>query len=306
MNNWTLPGNTLIMGLSSFCGARCLMCPFEEYHMKNNNMSFDLFKKCVDEGAEHGLKYIDTCLMGDSLLDPGLLEKVSYVKRKYPWIKLYASSQGMSADPRLVCGNIDTLHLSIYGTTKDVYESVHRGGVNYERAMDNIERILSFPKNKRPYLILTFLILPENENQLDEWIDKWEPLADEIIVWKPHNWAGLFDTGCVMDYGSARSCQRPIGGPLTVWVNGDVTVCCFSWDKSMVIGNAYNQSLEEIYYSERREEIIRIHMNGSFHECGLSCASCDQIMNRDDALVYSNKGRVTGQAIVSEEFVVKF
>ena len=306
MDNWILPGKTLIMGLSSYCGARCLMCPFEQYNNNNRSMSFDLFKKCVDEGSKHGLEYIDTCLMGDSLLDPGLDEKIAYTKTNYPWIKFYASSQGMSATPNKVCGKVDTLHLSIYGTSKEVYEKVHRGGVNYEVAMKNIEEILSYPKDKRPYLIFTFLLLPENEFQLEEWIRKWESLVDEVIVWKPHNWAGLYNTGCPIDYDKARSCQRPAGGPLTVWVNGDVTVCCFSWDKSMKIGDANKQSLEDIYFSKRRKEIIKIHSMNSFHNCGLACENCDQILDRNDALVYTNKGRITGQAIVSGDYVVRF
>ncbi len=307
-NKWSLPGKKISIELSSYCQARCMMCPFEEFPLKNRNMPFELFKKCVDEGAKHDLEYIDICLMGDSLLDPRAVEKFDYVKNTYPNMKIYASSQGMSANPDFVCRYIDTLHVSFYGTTKEVYEKIHRGAVKFEKATENIERILAHPRGERPYVVMTFLMLPENTEQLDDWLKKWEPISDEVIVWKPHNWAGIDDisTPSESELKNAKSCCRPFGGPLCIWVNGDVTPCCFSWDKSMVIGNAWDQSLEEIMFSDRRKAIQKIHENNQFYKCGLPCEKCDQIFSRQDALVYTNKNRVTGQQIVAEEYVVRF
>lgn len=305
---WSLPGRKLSIELSSYCQARCTMCPFDEFPLKNRNMEFSLFKKCIDEGALHDLEYIDVCLMGDSLLDPGAEEKFDYVRANYPNMKVYASSQGMSAKPDFVCKYVNTLHVSFYGTTKDVYEKVHGGSVRFEQATENIEKILERPKGQRPYVVMTFLMLPENEHQLKDWIAKWEPISDEVIVWKPHNWAGLYDTDdpAENDLKDAKSCSRPFGGPLCVWVNGDVTPCCFSWDQSMVIGNAYEQSLEEIFFGEKRKRLQRIHEDNAFLSCGLSCEKCDQLFSRENALVYTNNNRVTGQQIVAEDYVVKF
>ncbi len=305
--DWVLPGKKLSIELSSYCQARCLMCPFEEFPYKNRSMSFELFKKCIDEGSKHGLEYIDICLMGDSLLDPGAKEKFDYVKASYPNMKVYASSTGMSAEPDFTCKYVDTLHVSFYGLDKETYERVHKGSVVFEKAQENIERILEKPKGKRPYVVMTFLLLPENENQLNGWINKWEPLADEVIVWKPHNWAGLHDSYPTKEeLKDAKTCHRPMGGPLCVWVNGDVTPCCFSWDKSMVIGNVNEESLEEIYFGDKRKELQRIHADSLFFGCGKACEKCDQLFAREDALVYTNNGRITGQQIVSEDYVIRF
>ncbi len=308
MREWSLAGGTITVGISSFCGARCICCPFDDFPLRNQNMDNDLFVKCIDEAYEHGMRYLDLCLMGDSLLDPNKEFKLSYVRRNYPDVKIYASSTGMSADPEFVKDYVDTLHVSFYGMTKEVYEKVHRGGVKFEKALDNIEKILAMPKTMRPYVVLTFLVLPENEHQLGDWKEKWEPIADEIIVWKPHNWAGLYptDSCIVQDFSIAKSCNRPFGGPLCVWVNGDVTVCCFSWDKDMVIGNLYDQTLEEIYHGPKRKEIQRIHEKNMFSECKLPCKKCDQIFPREDALVYTNHNRKTGHAIMTEEYSVEF
>ena len=303
-NKWILPGKSLSLELSSVCQARCKMCPFELNPNKNKHMEFELFKKCVDEGAKHGLETLDLCLMGDSLLDKGFVQKMEYIKSYYPDIKVYASSQGMSIDVDTCCKYVDTLHVSFYGTTKEVYEKVHGGGVRYEKSLDNVERLLARPNAERPYVIFTFLILPENEHQLDEWLGKWEDIADEVIVWRPHNWAGIFDDETKNDiYQNGvkpKSCGRPINGPFCIWVNGDVTPCCFSWDKRLVIGNVYNETLEQIYYSDRRRQIMIVHENNAFQNCSLPCEKCDQVLSRKDALVYTNHDRRVDRVIYGD------
>lgn len=74
----------------------------------------------------------------------------------------------------------------------------------------------------------------------------------------------------------------------------------------MVIGNVKNESLEDIFFGEKRRLIQNIHEKRDFFQCGISCQKCDQLFSREDALVYSNKNRTTGQQIVSEDFIVRF
>lgn len=308
--NWTLPSKEIAMELSSYCGANCVCCPHEEWpgYLRNKNMEFSLFKKCVDDAAAHGGVSLDICLMGDALLDPGIEEKLSYVRETYPYMEIYCSSTCQMAKPEFVSKYINTLQISMYGTTKEVYESVHRGSLKFEKVMENVEGILALPKDKRPYVEMVFLMLPENEFQVEDWLKKWEPLADEVIVWRKHNWAGRWveQTPGEEKLNSAKSCNRPFGGDLCVWVNGDVTVCCFSENKSLVVGNMYEQTLEEIYFGEKMKKIQEIHKNNAFFGCGLPCEKCDQIFPRDDALVYSSKNRSVGTKISHKDLVYKF
>lgn len=155
---------------------------------------------------------------------------------------------------------------------------------------------------------MTYLILPENEHQVEEWKAKWEPISDEVIIWKLHNWAGRYVTESPKKdkYINAKTCGRPFNGGLCVWVNGDVTVCCVSEDKRMVIGNMYEQTFEEIMFGAKRRRILGIHQGNNFFQCGLPCEKCDQIFDRSDALVYTNKGRKTGTAILLEDYAYNF
>lgn len=308
MDKWELPSKEIALELSSYCGANCVCCPHEDFPLKNRNMEDRLFIKCIDDAVKHGAVSIDICLMGDALLDPHIEYKLNYCREHYPGLKVYCSSTAQTATPQFVSKYIDTLQISMYGMTKEVYESVHRGGLKFEKTMDNIEGILALPEEKRPYVSMVFLLLPENQHQMEEWRAKWEPCADEILIWRPHNWAGRYAEGVRSEeeMRGARSCFRPFGGDLCIWVNGDVTVCCFSEDKRLVVGNMYEQTLEEIFFSERMKQIQQIHRNNAFYHCGLPCERCDQIFPRKDALVYSNKNREVGQKLSHSNHVYKF
>lgn len=308
MEQWTLPSKEIAMELSSYCGANCVCCPHEEFSLKNRNMEFPLFQKCVDDAVAHGAISLDICLMGDALLDPGIEKKLSYCRKKYPELRIYCSSTAQMAKPDFVAKYIDSLQISMYGVTKEVYEKVHRGSLKFEKTMENVEGILALPKGKRPYVTMVFLLLPENQHQMDDWIEKWEPRADEVLVWRLHNWAGRYAKRYPTEeeLKSAKTCARPFGGDLCVWVNGDVTVCCFSEDKRLVVGNMYEQTLEEIFFGEEMKRIQEIHKNNSFYHCGLPCELCDQIFPRDNALVYSNKNRHVGQKISHADHVYQF
>ena len=308
MEKWILPSKEIALELSSYCGANCVCCPHEHFPLKDRNMDYGLFVKCVDDAVAHGAISIDICLMGDALLDPGIEQKLQYCRETYPDLKIYCSSTAQTATPEFVSKYIDTLQISMYGMTKEVYEKVHRGGLKFEKTMANIEGILALPDGKRPYISMVFLLLEENSHQMEEWKAKWEPLADEILIWRTHNWAGRYAVHVPTkeELKSAKSCCRPFGGDLCIWVNGDVTVCCFSEDKTLVVGNMYEQSLEEIFFGERMKKIQQIHRDGAFHQCGLPCEKCDQIFPRDDALVYSSKNRTVGQKLSHPEHVYKF
>lgn len=308
MEKWELPSKEIALELSSYCGANCVCCPHQNFSLKNRNMDYALFVKCVDDAVLHGAISIDICLMGDALLDPGIEKKLGYCREKYPNLKIYCSSTAQTAKPEFVSKYIDTLQISMYGVTKEVYEAVHRGSLKFEKTIANIEGILALPKERRPYVTMVFLLLPENQHQVEDWKAMWESKVDEVLIWRVHNWAGRYAVKKLSqeELKSAKSCFRPFGGDLCVWVNGDVTVCCFSEDKSLVVGNMYEQTLEEIFFGERMKQIQQIHKDNAFYNCNLPCEKCDQIFPRTDALVYSSKNRIVGQKLSHSDHVYKF
>ena len=148
------------------------------------------FCNYLDQAVEAGIQSFDGCGFGDSFMDPEYKDKLMYVKEKYPFVKTYVSTTGhliKSKDFEWLCKCFDTIRFSHYGFSKEVIEKVHRGSIKYEKTKATIEAFLRIPRETRPHVIVQFLILKENEHQVEDWKRHWEPLADEIMIWVPHN-----------------------------------------------------------------------------------------------------------------------
>lgn len=301
---------------TTHCGALCIMCPRGEYDQQWKHMTFDLFRQVIDQGAALGITSLDLCGFGDPLMDPNFEDKLSFVRANYPHIMIYtASTVHLLTEKRLdrLCGLLDTLKISNYGFSKTSYEAVHRGAVNFEKVWTNIHKLLERPKGQRPYVIMSFLVFRENEHEIDDWKAYWEPRADEIMVWRPHNFGGSQQSEKCAYIASdrtasvnVRSCGRPFRGDPFVRVNGDISACCYDFNHKLVVGNLHQESMLDILSGKPLAKIKEVHEAQAFSKCGLLCEGCDQIYDRKDALIYSsNRARGVDQPTTHPDHVVR-
>jgi MoaA/NifB/PqqE/SkfB family radical SAM enzyme len=306
--NWEIVSREITVENTTFCGAKCVMCPRDEYEQvrKWTHMPAPLFKSIIDQSVDLGVVSLDLCGFGDPFLDPDFGDKLGYVKSHYPDVKIYTSTTAHVVQKKnleLVCKYFDTIRISHYGFSKESYEAVHGGGLKYEKVVENILKLLSVPRGERPYTMVSFLILEENEHEVDAWRDYWEGLADEIAIWRPHNYGGAgsvdplsFKTQDRTVAETPRSCGRPFKGNPFIRTDGSVSVCCFDFNQKLVVGNLNQVPLVDVLAGESLNNVKGVHDNLSFHGSGLLCDGCDQAYDRSDALVYSsNPGRSVDQ-----------
>lgn len=304
-SGWVIASRELTIENSTFCGAHCLMCPRDQYRHKWQHMDFHLFKSAVDQGVDLGISSLDFSGFGEFLMDPNAEKKMNYVRTTYPDIKNYIVTTGhMVTEKSLpwICEAFDTIKFSNYGFSKQSYEAVHGGVVKFESVWDNIHKLLERSIDERPYVLISFLIFPENEHELEDWKAHWEPLADEITIWRPHNYGGSVDeiafrSDALSNHDKQRSCGRPSkGNPLVRW-NGEISVCCFDFNHELVVGDITKKTLLEVLQGDKLGNVKNIHKENAFSGCGLLCDGCDQTYDRSDSLVYaSNNDRKTNQA----------
>jgi len=228
------------------------MCPRDKFEHKFEMMPMDIFMKIIDEAVSLGIETIIISGFGDPLLDNYLEDRFLYVKNNYPNIKIAMVNTGQFLEGKkleLVCKFVDIIKISNYGFSKKTYEAIHRGSLVYENIYENIDILLHF--QKRPYTIMTFLDLPENHDEMEAWKNHYEPLADRIDIWKPHN-------------------------------------CCMDFNRQLVIGDIKKQSFSEIINSNLLKEIQRMIKDGSILQSNFICKDCDQIRDRKDALIYTS------------------
>jgi hypothetical protein len=103
-------------------------------------LDFDLFRRVVDE-AGPALVRIDFFNYGEAFLHKRAVEMCEHIKRSFPHIYLYSSTNGLAFNEeqirRLVRSGIDELTFSIDGATAESYARYRQRG-DFEKAVRNL------------------------------------------------------------------------------------------------------------------------------------------------------------------------
>jgi radical SAM protein with 4Fe4S-binding SPASM domain len=293
-----IQSDSISIETTNLCPAHCTICPREKFKQKLGIMGFDLFKKIIDDTSQYGITTIDCSGFGDPFTDKLFFKRCQYIRDKMPKTAIYASSNCFLMTPDIypeVIEYIDTLKMSIYGLTRDIYEKSHGGCLKQEATYSNILGLLKKMNllKKKPYTIGLLTVSDINQHEMSDWIKFWQPKLNEIYVWRPHNF-GDGRNYRKIDHKYQVSCGRPLGGPLYIQVDGTVSVCCFDINKKLVIGDMKTQTIEEVLHSESYEEIRKSHRDKNFK--GSLCYNCDQTNSDPSVLLYaSNKQRSVGK-----------
>lgn len=298
MDKKQLQSKTIEIETTNICPASCVICPREEFNQKLGIMDLGLFKKIIDDASSYDIQSVALTGFGEPLADKLLFERCKYIKEKMPEAKIYISSTCFLMTPDKyddIIKYIDMLKISIYGLSKETYEKSHRGVLKYEKTLPNILGFLEKTKGlqKRPHIAGLFVATDINKHETEDWIKFWEPKLDEVFAWMPHNFGGSRSYRKI-DLSKLVSCGRPLNGPLYIHIDGKVSMCCFDFNKKLLIGDMVKQSIYGVYHSEAFENVKKAHLDKNFK--GTLCETCDQINLNPSVLLYAtNKERKVGK-----------
>lgn len=295
LNHMKLRSGKITIENTNICPANCVICPRGQYASKLGIMDFNLFKKVINQVAKHtNVGMIDMGGFGEPYADRLLFERCEHIRRVLPQVKIFTSSNCALMTPDKYADTvkyIDTLKISIYGVSKDVYEQCHRGSLVFEKSLANIMGLLEL--DKKPYTIGLLTLSKENEQEKDDWLRFWEPQFNEVYIWLPHNFGGLKDYRTI-DRTRQVSCGRPFNGPLYVHMDGKVSMCCLDINKKLIIGDMNTDTIPEIFRSNTFKLIKTAHKAKNFK--GLLCENCCQTNYNPEVMVYaSNTDRAVGK-----------
>lgn len=136
-------------------------------------MSFETFKKIMDEGAEYGLCAIklNSGGRGEPLLNKLLPEMVAYAKTKGimdVYFNTNATMLSRDIGEKLIQAGLDRLSISLEGTNAEVYEK-YRVGASFERVLKNIKEFIKRRDEmnvEKPLVRIQTIALPEHPVQL--------------------------------------------------------------------------------------------------------------------------------------------
>ena len=116
-------------------------------------MSFDVFKRAVDEWAALGGRFMDlTPVVGDPLIDPGLVEKIDYAKNHAKIEEVVMTTNAILLNhnetyKRLIDAGISGIFISTSSANREDYEKTY-GIKQYDKMISGVRNLLEYNRSK--------------------------------------------------------------------------------------------------------------------------------------------------------------
>jgi MoaA/NifB/PqqE/SkfB family radical SAM enzyme len=275
----------------NLCNANCVFCTYQHQVREIETMSLDLFKHVVDQFTALGGSHIDfTPVVGDSLIDKGLEEKIAYARQfpQYERLAIWTNAILLTRErfERIVEAGINEFNISASGFTPAEYKTLYRNS-NYAKLVKNLAEISQSPLFKTvKFTVWARTGSPAPEKDLD--YIKLRDLGVPILFQKNMvSWHGQIQErdlpGDMFIMNPPKDQTRPcfmLWAGFTVMSNGDMTVCgCTDMDGAgLPLGNIRDVPLDAHLRDGRWREMRDSFLAGSPPEF---CRGCDMYWPKD-------------------------
>ena len=245
--------------LTTKCQCKCTFCirHIEPLPTAGKIIEDALFTKILNDAKEFNITLIYLTGLGETFLDPGLERKVKQVRSELgDKLHLGIYTNGMLATKdkvdALYKAGMNEIYFSLNAATPEMWTQIMgvKDGNQYKKVVQNINDALSIHG-------LTVHVTSVTSAQ---WIDpheveglmsKYSPNVLHMV--RGGNWAGKIYP---LDYKPLGGCRWIDDHYIYVNIEGEVCLCCFDPYGQHSFGNVKKESLENIYWGEKRQEFI--------------------------------------------------
>ena len=150
-------------------------------------------------------------------------------------------------------------------------------GLKYEKTLDNVNNILEAKKKmnrEKPRITITMVRTKLIDSQIDDIKSYWGKRNVSIHIQPMENRASGYirDKGLnPEDWKPYIHCKRLFKQAYILY-NGDMVLCCADWERTTILGNVREKSIEDVWNGEKALSIRRKFLSGDTK--GLLCHSC--------------------------------
>lgn len=281
---------------SSICNLKCQYCA--QSVSQNNQkfpkqlLSYDVFKKAIDslEKFNCQLKNIVFAVLGEPLLNQQLPEMIDYVKCKNVSEKITVFSNAIllskQTSQALIDAGLDSLRISIQGVSKERYLQLCNTVVDYEQIIKNVRNFFDYrnaSKSNCHIFVKTFeqslLTQTDEEKFYRDFGDICDQISIETIV---EEFSEVDYSHIDTDQGhnliretvqKSDICAQPFYA-LYLRANGNITPCCIANSTDLVLGNAAQDSLFDIWNGNQLKDFQKMHLKRNRYQHTI-CGACN-------------------------------
>lgn len=281
---------------ASACNFQCKFCPTGHRPMIADTgryqgaMKYDVFTKVVDDLAEFSkpIKVLRMYKDGEPFLNKRLADMIAYAKKADYIEYIDTTTNGTFLTPErtapVIEAGLDRINISVDGMTNEQYKQFTGFDFDFPAFVKNVKWLYE----NKGQMEIAIKIPGEliTEDQRKEFFDTFGNYCDRIFV---ENFAPCwpeFDieahTGVKIEKGIYQQDVTPtdtcpyIFYGYSVNADGLVSSCFLDWGRKLVIGDVRQQSMKEIWNSDKMNALRLQHLEGRRCENGV-CGSCGQL-----------------------------
>ena len=270
---------SLIIEPTNTCNLRCTFCFVTDGMTRDGGfMDFNLFKKIIDDCND--LEHLCMHNWGEPLLHKDIFRMIEYAKNKGVNYVVMNTNGTLLTDKminRIVNSKLDIIRFSIDGSA-ETFKRVR--GVQLENIEKNIKKLKIIKEKKRPELKMgvVFTVEEDTEGDAEEYINHWKKIVDHVRL-QPK----------LITSPRTEVCPEPFGkdyGKLVVLWDGRVIPCCVDYNANLMIGNIQNDTIPNLWKSEKLNILREQHLKGEFPDTCANCNECES--NKADKRFFVN------------------
>ncbi len=266
------------------CNLRCPECPsgLRSFTRPTGMLESGLFEEIISQ-LSPSLTYLTFYFQGEPYLNPAFLDMVKIAAQK----KIYTSTSTNAHYLKdeiakdTVLSGLHRIIISIDGTSQETYQSYRIGG-SLEKVIEGTKNLVKWKKELKsstPHIIFQFLVVRQNEHQINELyalanelgvdevklktaqIYDFENGSDLIPIQEKYSrYKRLLNGKFAIKNRMLNQCWQMWQSCVITW-DGKIVPCCFDKDASHTLGNFKNESFKDIWhgkdYKQFRASILK-------------------------------------------------
>lgn len=279
------------------CNLGCPECPsgLKKFTRPTGKIDLSVNQKLLDELGNH-LFYINYYFQGEPFLHPQFLELIRQAKKKRIYTATSTNAHFITPEKatEIVASGLDRLIISIDGLTQKTYENYRVHGT-LSKVLEGTKNLIQAKKDahsQTPHLIFQFLVVKQNEHEVDAVFSLGNELGIDEIRLKsaqvydyehgnpllPENekysrYTLQANGTYKLKYETGNHCWRMWSSCVFTW-DAKLVPCCFDKDALYVLGSVLDESFKNIWKSDKYTSFRQAILTGR-NEIDI-CKNCSE------------------------------
>ena len=278
--------NMVHLDLINICNFRCIHCPQNNIRAhvpdyRANQLDFSVFRKVIDEIAEHQAILRITC-DGEPFLYKHIVEAIEYIKAAGVPIATIttngsALTRGIAEAILKPSSTKFIIDFSLDSLYQPTYQKIRLKG-NFVEVYSNVLFLLKNKKTNPNLRVVVNMIDQDGlaAGELDAFKQFWTPITDDVVIRTYLTVKGMVNNSTMkMEEDQFRWPCSLLWNRLSISSHGRPRFCVADWNEQSAFRDydLRKYTLKELWQSDEYDRLRRLHLDKEFSKIAI-CKNC--------------------------------